>query len=105
MQDYSLYRITSAKSACKGSAVDSLKLDSAYSQRDRAIKMIKVITSEIQKRVSTLSTNDKMEMYVLQDALVAWLNDFQQYGVSDINLTPTYRRIKEMLLIWGQDGL
>jgi len=74
-------------------------------QRDRAMKMGMVITSEIQKRVTTLSREDKMEMYALKDMLIAWVNDFQQQGRSDINLTPVFKRIKEMLLIWAEDGL
>lgn len=101
----SLYKITSSKGASKGNVIENLKLDSLYLQKDRAMKMCVVITSEIQKRVSTLSTEDKMEMYALKDALVAWLNDFQQQGKSDIDLRPVYRRIREMLLIWSQDGL
>lgn len=101
----SLYKITSFKPVSKDVIVENLKLDGLYMQRDRAIKMGMIITTEIQKRVTTLSREDKMEMYALKDVLMAWVSDFLQQGRSDINLTPIFRRIKEMLLIWAEDGL
>jgi hypothetical protein len=101
----SLYKIKSSKGTSKDVAVENLKLDGLYMQRDRAVKMGIVITSEIQKRMTILSREDKMEMYGLKDVLMAWVNDFQQQGRSDINLTPVFKRIKEMLLIWAEDGL
>ena len=95
----SLYKIN-----CKSSG-KSVSVESLYTQKDRAIKMGMVITSEIQKRLSKLSTEDRMEMYALKDELIAWVVDFQQQGISSKDLTPIFKRIKEMLLIWGEDGL
>lgn len=101
----SLYKITSTKGGSKDLLVENLKLESLYLQKDRVMKMGSVITCEIQKRVSTLSREEKLEMYALKDELMIWLNDFQQQGKSDVNLTPIFKRIKEMLLIWAEDGL
>jgi hypothetical protein len=74
-------------------------------QKDRAIKMGMVITSEIQKRATKLSIEDRMEMYALKDELIAWVLDFKQQGVSSKDLTPVFKKIKEILLVWSEDGL
>jgi hypothetical protein len=46
-----------------------------------------------------------MEMYALKDELIAWVLDFKQQGVSSRDLTPVFKKIKEILLVWSEDGL
>lgn len=98
------YKMSLYKINCKSSG-KSVSVESLYMQKTRAIKMSMVITSEIQKRANKLSTEDRMEMYALKDELIAWVVDFQQQGVSSRDLAPVFKRIREMLLIWGEDGL
>ena len=103
----SLYKISRSKAATGGedATVDGLRLEGMYMQKDRVLKMGSLITSEIQKRLDKIPTEERMEMYRLKDKMMAWLNDFQQQGRSDIDLKPVFQRVKDMLLIWNEDGL
>jgi hypothetical protein len=84
----------------KDVCVEVLKVEAMYMQRDRANKLCKVLTEEIKNRGHLLAVDEKMEVYGLHDQLVQWLFDFHQHGKSSVNVTPVFKRVREIMQVW-----